>query len=107
MLFVETRVSRGDQPETNLRAEDSGVASLSYSGTGCRPTRRWVFRELKKHFEHVYIPRTQPNHDEFPLDWRDPEADAGSMRAVFVASRVALESPMLTTELLDVQQRQV
>ncbi len=106
LLFLETRVSFGDEVEVNLLAEESGIPSLSFSGTGCRPTRAWVYGELNKHFDHVYVPRTQPNHDEFPIDWRNLETGSGSIRAVFIASRSALDNPMLSSQLLILQERQ-
>ncbi len=106
LLFLETRVSFGDEIQANLLSEDSGIPSLSFSGTGCRPTRSWVFGELKKHFEYVYIPLTQPNHDDFPLEWQNPETYSDTTRAIVVASRSALKNPVLSSELLDRQSRQ-
>lgn len=105
LLFLETRVSPGLDPSTTPFAEDPKTRSLSYSGTGCRPTRSWVFGELKKHFEFVYVPCTQPCLEDFPLDWEKPGLDPGSARAIFVASRDALENPVLSTELLHRQER--
>jgi hypothetical protein len=106
LLLLETRVSHGDVPAANLLAEDSNIPSLSLSGTGCRPSRSWVFGELASHFEHVYIPRTQPNHSDFPLDWRRANPDADAVRAIFVASRRALTNPLFATELLGTQEPQ-
>lgn len=105
LLFLETRVSFGAEETTNVLPENPRIPSLSYSGTGCRPTRSWVFGELKKHFEYVYVPRTQPCHEDFPLEWENRRPDSGPTRAVFVASRNALENPVLSTELLNRQER--
>ena len=79
--------------------------------------RSWVFNQLRTHFEHVYMPETQPWHIEFPLDWqqqqqqrRAPSAAAAAAaappltRAVFVASRRPLENPLLH-EVVPPQQR--
>ncbi len=102
MLLLETCVSFGDEEAINLCVENAENVGQSASGQGCRPTRSWVYRELKKHFEHVYLPTTQPNHEEFPLDWTSPHSGSLS-RAVFIASRHELESPVLV-EAIPMQQ---
>jgi hypothetical protein len=105
LLFLETCVSFGDDEEINLIAENKRNPTQAVSGMGCRPTRSWIFSQLKRGFEHVYIPRTQPNHHEFPVDWTAPEKHSGLARAVFVASRRDLKNETLTTELLRRQER--
>jgi SAM-dependent methyltransferase len=105
LLFLETCVSFGDHLNINPVKENINLASQAFSGTGCRPTRPWLFTELKKHFEYVYIPRTQPNHPEFPLDWESPESHQGLSRAIFIGSRERIENEMLSTELLMKQVR--
>jgi len=105
MMFVETCVSFGDDEQIH-RIEEPHDLTQSYSGFGCRPTRAWVIRELKRHFEYVYLPLTQPCHEEFPLDWSAPDAHtAPYQRAVFIASRHAIENDQLTTHLPQVQRR--
>jgi hypothetical protein len=99
-LLLETCVSFGDEPLLNPIEEDGNDPSQAVSGRGCRPTRPWVLRELRRHFEFVYLPRTQPNHEEFPTDWSRPEQHRAPLaRAVFVGSRVALDNPALAAEL--------
>jgi SAM-dependent methyltransferase len=106
MLFLETCVSFGENEEVNLTGEEQGNPTQAYSGTGCRPTRAWLFRELKELFEYVYLPTTQPCHEEFPLDWTAPERhQAALQRAVFVASRKRLENDRLSSALLLQQTR--
>ena len=101
MLFLETRVSFGDDKEINLAAEEKSNPLQAYSGTGCWPTRPWVFKELQHFFKYVYIPTTQPNHEEFPLDWTNAEKHkAYCQRAIFIASHEPLESEQLTTSLI-------
>ncbi len=105
-LLLETCVSFGDELTVNRTPEDRRAPSQALSGTGCRPTRPWMMRELQKHFEFVYVPVTQPNHDEFPIDWtRRDRHGAVLARAVFVASRSHVESPLLATELPAEQRR--
>lgn len=106
ILLLETCVSFGDTEAINLTTEDRGDFSQAYSGIGCRPTRPWLFNRLKGLFEHVYLPKTQPNHEEFPLDWTAPDKhQANFSRAIFIASREALENEMLVSTLLNQQVR--
>ena len=107
MLFLETCVSFGDDADINHVGEAQASPTQAYSGTGCRPTRAWLFKELQGLFEYVYLPKTQPCHEEFPLDWTSPEKHGvGLQRAVFVASRVPLEIGALTPNLVQQQARQ-
>lgn len=106
MLFLETCVSFGENEGINLTGELQSSPTQAYSGTGCRPTRTWLFRELQALFEYVYLPITQPCHSEFPLDWTAPQThNAGLQRAVFIASRESLVNDALTSSLLLQQTR--
>jgi hypothetical protein len=99
-LLLETCVSFGDEPVLNPIKENRRNPSQAISGRGCRPTRPWVLRELRRHFEFVYMPLTQPNHEEFPTDWTHPELHRLLLaRAVFVASRFPIDNTVLSTEL--------
>lgn len=107
LLLLETCVSFADNGDVNLVDEFAEHASQSVSGTGCRPARSWVFARLKALFPHVYIPATQPWHEEFPLDWTGeaPATPTGLHRAIFVAARHPLVQPNLLTGLPDRQRR--
>lgn len=106
MLLLETCVSFGDNEAINLTGEEQFDPKQAYSGTGCRPTRPWLFRGLKSLFEYVYVPTTQPCHVEFPLDWTSPEKHKTTLqRAIFVASRKPLDNELLSTSLLPRQTR--
>lgn len=99
-LLLETCVSFGDEEEVHLTRERQGDPTQAYSGTGCRPTRPWLFRQLQQLFEHVYVTTTQPHHEEFPLDWTAPEEHRTLLqRSIFVASRVPLDNPKLVSSL--------
>jgi hypothetical protein len=100
LLVMETCVSMGDEIALNPVPEPVENPAQAFDGAGCRPTRPWVMQELKRHFPHVYVPLTQPAHDEFPLDWTKPWPTFTQLnRAVFVASRSALAHGSLTTTL--------
>jgi SAM-dependent methyltransferase len=106
LVLLETCVSFGDDEQIHPCSEDALHVSQAISGVGCRPTRPWVLRELKRHFGHVYVPETQPCHDQFPLDWTSPASHrAPFSRAVFIASRAALDHPGLLEGLPPRQRR--
>ena len=102
MLLLETCVSFGDREEINLEDERQWKPTQAYSGTGCRPTRVWLFKRLQRYFEHIYVPVTQPNHEEFPLDWTAPERHSTKLsRAIFIGSRVEIENDLLKPSLIN------
>ena len=106
MMLLETCVSYGDQEEINSCYEPPEDPTQSFVAVGCRPTRRWIFNRLRESFPHVYMPTTQPNHPEFPLDWQTPATPAAQFtRAVFVASRKPIVSSVLKEEIPMVQVR--
>jgi SAM-dependent methyltransferase len=104
LLLLETWVSVGTTEAINPIAEDVELASQSFHGGGCRPTRPWLFGRLKALFPFVYVPATQPSHEEFPIDWTIPPTHQAT-RAVFVASRRPLDLPLLRDDLPDRQPR--
>ena len=103
LLLLETCVSFGSDEEVNTRREPASDPTQAVHGIGCRPTRPWVFSRLKRLFPHVYVPRTQPAHREFPLDWSAPPPGA-LHRAVFVASRSPLQNDLLLGEIPQTQE---
>ncbi len=106
LLLLETCVSFGGGDFVNLASETQYDLTQAYSGTGCRPTRKWLFDKLGEHFKYVYIPKTQPCHEEFPLDWTAPEKHAAALqRAVFIASHQPLEQDVLVSSLIMKQSR--
>jgi hypothetical protein len=102
MLFLETCVSFGDELAVNVVDEYQANPTQSFSGSGCRPTRPWIFKKLRELFPHVYLPITQPNHEEFPLDWTDPAAHRSPMglqRSVFIASALPVTNQWLAPHI--------
>lgn len=104
MLFLETCVS-GDQAPygVNLVQEPSDNPTQAISGQGCRPSRQWIFDTLKQHYPYVYMPNTQPNHLEFPIDWGIDSENARLKRSVFIASYHALSNKNLSESVLKIQ----
>lgn len=105
VLLLETAVSPQDDVGDNLVSERRELGSQAVSGTGSRPSRRWVFDRLRELFPHVYVTTTQPWHPEFPLDWANTPKDTGYTRCVFVASRTGLALPTPISHLPEKQER--
>ena|SRR5262245_11045830 len=106
ILLLETCVSFGEGDELHWCDEPGGHPTQSIVGRGCRPTRRWVYRRLQDHFEHVYLPTTQPNHEEFPVDWTlAPPSRETLIRSVFIAARRSLRNRYLVEDLITRQTR--
>jgi SAM-dependent methyltransferase len=102
LLLLETCVSYTDNGQANLCAEDANHTTQAFSGTGCRPARSFIFKILKELFPYVYLPKTQPWHKEFPLDWTLPETPGGPYqltRAIFIGSTAKLEQKSLVDYL--------
>lgn len=95
LLLLETCVSPKD---TFKKPEELTDPRCSIRGIGSRPTRNEIWNHLKKLFPFVYSCRTQPNHEEFILDWSKPQT--GECRAVFIASSTELNNPLLSSELV-------
>lgn len=96
ILIVETALSAGAEERIAPEKENIAMASQALSGLGSRPTRQWVFNTLKRLFPFVYVPCSQPSHEEFPLDWRPSQLTGKPLiRGVFVASLRPLGSPAL------------
>lgn len=106
MLLLETCVSFDGGESVNPSFEPAENPAFSFSGHCCRPTRKWVYRELKRHFEFVYLPVTQPNHVEFPVDWVTLPSGSHLTRSIFIASRQKLTNSLLTEEIPTLQTKQ-
>uniref|UniRef100_A0A832H0W9 Class I SAM-dependent methyltransferase n=1 Tax=Oscillatoriales cyanobacterium SpSt-402 TaxID=2282168 RepID=A0A832H0W9_9CYAN len=105
MLLLETCVSFGSGDHINL-CEEIDNPTQSFSGQGCRPTRSWVYNQLKQCFEYVYMPITQPDHEDFPIDWNfAPPEGVPLSRSIFIASCQKLENPLLVEKILMQQKR--
>jgi SAM-dependent methyltransferase len=106
LLLLETAVRMGVDESMNLGFEDHTMASQSMHGGANRPTRPWLFKQLRSGFAHVYAPRTQPAHEEFPTDWTEASPHRGKeyTRAIFIASHRPIANPMLLDYLPDRQE---
>jgi SAM-dependent methyltransferase len=103
LLLVETAVSAGNHDEL-LLVQDPEHFNQAVSGVGCRPTRLWVLNKLRETLGHSYIPRTQPNHIDFPENWRQPPVQL-MYRSIFVGARMPLALPTLDAAVPDFQER--
>jgi len=101
LLLLESCVSFGDHDAINETSERLTDPTQSFRGRGCRPTRPWLISQLKALFTYVYVPRTQPAHEEFPLDWSGAQPLGRLTRATFVASRRPIKNELLLDFLPD------
>lgn len=102
LLIIETCVSSDSKPAGNyIISEDKRDPTQAYSGKGSRPTREWIFDILKEIYPFVYLPKTQPNHTEFPKDWTIDSLNLQSdlKRAIFIASEKVLNLDTLTPSI--------
>lgn len=102
MLLLETRVSYIDNDNFVFRKEKKRK-NQGLNFIGCLPSRDWIFNNLNLLFPFVYLTKTQPLHDEFPIKW--PVKNRKSCRAVFVASMFTIENDNLSPNLLNIQRR--
>jgi SAM-dependent methyltransferase len=106
LLLIETSVEIGSAADLHVGSEDAAIVSQSIHGGGSHPHRAWLMDELRKHFGHVGIPLTQPNHELFPIDWTSPERFSNqTMRTVIVASDSPLPEGRFASDLPDRQER--
>ncbi len=104
LMILETVVAYGREDDAlEIHKENPCDPNNSVSGQACKPSRRWVFNRLRESFPFVYMPRTQPAHDQFRLDWTSREIPPGRSRAIFVASRQPLDSLLLVERVPDLQ----
>lgn len=104
LLLLETIVNPVDNHQINPAIEDASNPNQSVHGQGCRPGRDWVMTELRQHFPHVYVSKTQPDFPDFSPRWPvEHPAPGQNTRAVFVASREPLNLPTLSEVLLGEQ----
>lgn len=101
LLLLETCVSSDHRPEdSHIVVENPLDPTQASSGKGCRPSRKWLAKEIQKSFEHVYFPTSQPDHEQFPKDWKVEMEDRINLkRAIFIGSNSLLNSDKLTLEL--------
>ncbi len=101
LFLLETCVSFRETGSINNVQEDINDSTQSISGIGCRPTRQWIFDQLKTLFQFVYMPITQPWHEEFPIDWttEPPRSLNNLQRAIFIGSRKKIENPNLVEQI--------
>jgi 2-polyprenyl-3-methyl-5-hydroxy-6-metoxy-1,4-benzoquinol methylase len=99
LFLLETKADPRHGIEAMVGEEDRAEVYHSISGMNFRPSRGWLALELRRHFAHVYFPRTVPAHEEFPTDWSDiSHVPDRWPRAIIVASRTPLDNPLLSDD---------
>ena len=104
LFLLETCISMGEKEEFSVVHEHAGDPSQSIVGKGCRPTRLWLYNRLKSLYEFVYVPKTQPNHGEFPTNWKVP-SHSELNRVIMFGSHFSMDNELLLDHLPDRQER--
>lgn len=99
IFLLETCVSN-TQLGSNLVTENIANPSQALHRDGCRPDRKLLFEELQKLFPYVYLPRTQPKHEQFPLSFSS-ESQQELTRTIYIASRKKLVNPLLSSDYIE------
>ena len=101
-ILLETCVTPGDEELLHPEQEPALNPNQAVSGLGCRPTRKWVMRQLREQFGWAYNSVTQPSHLDFERNWLEP-APRKLYRAIFVGSKQPLNLPTLTETICALQ----
>jgi 2-polyprenyl-3-methyl-5-hydroxy-6-metoxy-1,4-benzoquinol methylase len=105
-LFISTAVNNG-RTEIDFVPESTDDTAQAFNGIGCRPSREWVYNELKKYFKYVFIPRTQPDYMDFVIDWTPETVYHHAKRFIIVGTnkRDSFSDELWSEELLTRQTR--
>lgn len=98
LLLLETCVSDDyHEDDIHLVKENRENPTQSFGQNGCRPTRKYLYNKLKELYKFVYIPKYQPKHPEFPLDWnlKYSKTETNLIRAIFIGSNQSIENEKL------------
>ena len=65
---------------------------------GTRPGRLYIWNELKKNFKYVYTIKTQPDNEDYPLNF---PSNHHASRNIFIGSHIQLINNKFVDKLLD------
>jgi hypothetical protein len=100
LYLLETAVSDLAEGAAEF-AEDRADFTHAVAGRARLLSRADIFAILRERLPYVYMPRSQPAHEQFLTDWTaPPDPRPHRHRAVFVASRTPLIDPGLADHLL-------
>lgn len=99
-FLVLSTITNGTNDESiNITPELISSSNQAGDGYGCRPGRMFLYNTLQKYFKYVYLIKTQPRNQEFPLKFpADPKLNA---RNVFIGSHIKIERDLLVEELIN------
>jgi 2-polyprenyl-3-methyl-5-hydroxy-6-metoxy-1,4-benzoquinol methylase len=101
LYLLETAVRDLIDVETAY-VEDTAELTNSISGTCNLLSRQEIFDILQECLPFIYMPVTQPAHEQFLREWSvAPRSRLGRHRAVFVGSVTRLDSALLSDRVLD------
>lgn len=101
LYLLETAVSDLVTSQTQY-SEDTTNATNAIEDQCLLVSRAEIFETMKSELPYVYVPRTQPAHEQFLRDWTTPrEMTTGRHRAIFIGSTQPLDEAIFSPELLD------
>jgi 2-polyprenyl-3-methyl-5-hydroxy-6-metoxy-1,4-benzoquinol methylase len=101
LYLLETAVSNLIQTDTTY-TEDAVNLTNSIGGFCRLLSRENIFGILRECLPFVYMPITQPAHEQFLCDWSiAPEVPLNRHRAVFIGSMTPLQNRMLSNEVVE------
>jgi len=100
LYLLETAVL--DLTDNSSYVEDHADLTNGVDGGCVLLSRQGVVDILRERFPYVYVPRTQPAHEQFLTDWSvPPQPPVNRHRSVFVGSMRALPDSLFATEVLN------
>jgi 2-polyprenyl-3-methyl-5-hydroxy-6-metoxy-1,4-benzoquinol methylase len=101
LYLLETAVS--DLLQINaIYTEDATNLTNSIGGFCRLLSREDIFGILRECLPFVYMPITQPAHEQFLCDWSiAPRTALNRHRAIFIGSMMPLQNPMLSNEVVE------
>lgn len=97
--IIETALSL-DNNNDDIHNVNENLHSLpqSFTGIGCRPTRRYIWNLMKKNFDYVYMPLTQPLHPDFPTQFNT--SSHHTHRFIIIGSKIHLNNSQLSDQFI-------
>jgi hypothetical protein len=100
LYLLETAVSDLVEGDTTY-IEDSANVTNAVDGRCHLLSREKIFAILRDCLPFVYMPITQPTHEQFLSDWSAaPQPPVNRHRAIFIGARMPLQNPMLADKVL-------
>jgi len=96
-IIISTCTNGKNTSDVNILYEGNSPTQ-GHEGYGCRPGRKYIFNELQKNFKYVYMLKTQPDNDDFPLSF---PSNHHASRCIFVGSHNEIKNGLFVDFIPD------